>query len=353
MRPRPLAPALLCCLLAGTARAQLTAHAELGPAFFITRPRSTAYGPGAGLALRADHPVWRFVSAESSAALLVFSPAEGTPQPGTILALGAGLRLRPLELFSSLSPGARSAWAAGMVHGVGAGPLFRLGYEIGAGVDVLRVGNVTLGPCVRFVHVFQPDGPGTDSRDALALWGGVSLSLRVPASGPGSLGEAEVDSDGDGLPDARDRCPLGREVLNGLEDADGCPDQAEAAPVVERARIQIKAPVRLEPVRFAFGSAEIDRDSYPTLATAAKVIFLHPEIRRIRLDGHTDARERPELALRRAEAVRRHLIEVNGVEAELLQAVGRGAEVPESPGDTAEGRARNRRVELVIADRAD
>jgi hypothetical protein len=33
-----------------------------------------------------------------------------------------------------------------------------------------------------------------------------------------------VDSDRDGIPDVRDKCPNEPEVYNGLEDADGCPD---------------------------------------------------------------------------------------------------------------------------------
>jgi outer membrane protein OmpA-like peptidoglycan-associated protein len=39
----------------------------------------------------------------------------------------------------------------------------------------------------------------------------------------------EPDNDGDGLLDLADRCPLAAETLNGFEDDDGCPDQAPDA----------------------------------------------------------------------------------------------------------------------------
>jgi OOP family OmpA-OmpF porin len=51
--------------------------------------------------------------------------------------------------------------------------------------------------------------------------------------------------------------------------------------------------------------------------------------------------------------VRKHLIELNGVEADRLEAVGYGPDKPLAGNDTAEGRAQNRRVELVITERAD
>src|SRR5262245_37168564 len=126
--------ALLGCLVAGPARAQLTVHGEAGVGTYLSRPGSIDYWPGGVLAVRADHPMWRSLAAESSVSLLLFPPASsGTTDLGTILAFGVGVRLRPLETIEGLSPGARSAWAAGTVHGVGAGQFFRLGYELGAG----------------------------------------------------------------------------------------------------------------------------------------------------------------------------------------------------------------------------
>ncbi|HUT77289.1 MAG TPA: OmpA family protein, partial [Polyangia bacterium] len=70
---------------------------------------------------------------------------------------------------------------------------------------------------------------------------------------------------------------------------------------------------------------------------------------------HTDDRGKRDynvdLSERRAQSVRRYLIDV-GVEAGRLEAKGFGPEKPLAPNITAGGRARNRRVEFHITDRA-
>jgi OmpA-OmpF porin, OOP family len=53
------------------------------------------------------------------------------------------------------------------------------------------------------------------------------------------------------------------------------------------------------------------------------------------------------LSLRRAEAVVKELTTKYGIPAARLKAVGTGPVVPLAPNDTEEGRAKNRRVELV------
>ncbi len=69
------------------------------------------------------------------------------------------------------------------------------------------------------------------------------------------------------------------------------------------------------------------------------------------IEGHTDSVGSEEtnqrLSKERAEAVRDYLIS-QGVSAEQLSAVGKGESEPIATNDTPEGRANNRRVELVI-----
>ena len=69
------------------------------------------------------------------------------------------------------------------------------------------------------------------------------------------------------------------------------------------------------------------------------------------VEGHTDSRGSEQLNMRlsldRANAVREHLIS-RGIDPEHLRAVGRGEQEPLVSNDSAEGRANNRRVVLVI-----
>jgi len=85
-------------------------------------------------------------------------------------------------------------------------------------------------------------------------------------------------------------------------------------------------------------------------------------MRRMVIEGHTDSRgsaeENQRLSLARANAVRNHLI-TRGLDGALIEAVGVGSSRPVADNDSAEGRANNRRVEIVMrpaaqgADRAD
>ena len=69
------------------------------------------------------------------------------------------------------------------------------------------------------------------------------------------------------------------------------------------------------------------------------------------VEGHTDSRggdsANQALSLQRAEEVRNHLIS-QGIPSDKIRAVGRGEEVPVADNNTAEGRANNRRVELIV-----
>jgi len=75
----------------------------------------------------------------------------------------------------------------------------------------------------------------------------------------------------------------------------------------------------------------------------------------IRIEGHTDSRGTAStnqvLSQRRADAVRYALIAA-GVAANRISSVGLGEGQPVAGNDSEEGRARNRRVDVIIEERA-
>ncbi len=154
----------------------------------------------------------------------------------------------------------------------------------------------------------------------------------------------ELDNDNDGINDDIDDCPLEREVFNGVDDTDGCPDEGRV--VVEAQRIQI-----LDKIYFDTAKATIQPVSFSLLDEIAAVINNFPQLKKIRIEGHTDSdggdAYNLDLSQRRAEAVRVALIE-RGVSDARLVAVGFGEQQPVVPNDSAENKANNRRVEFII-----
>jgi OmpA-OmpF porin, OOP family len=108
--------------------------------------------------------------------------------------------------------------------------------------------------------------------------------------------------------------------------------------------------VLLRPVQFASDSAIILPASEPMLAELAELLQKQPELAQLEIQGHVDdanAAAAQTLSEQRAEAVRAWLVNA-GVASSRLQAVGYGATRPLVPNITAQNRARNRRIELLI-----
>jgi outer membrane protein OmpA-like peptidoglycan-associated protein len=106
-------------------------------------------------------------------------------------------------------------------------------------------------------------------------------------------------------------------------------------------------------IYFDFASDRIKKESEPVLAEIAAVMKQHPTWN-ISVEGHTDNiggdSYNLDLSQRRAAAVKQALIGRYGIEERRMQTAGFGMRVPKEPNDTIEGRARNRRVELVKRD---
>ncbi|WP_158617679.1 Ig-like domain-containing protein [Corallococcus sp. CA049B] len=156
----------------------------------------------------------------------------------------------------------------------------------------------------------------------------------------------DPDNDKDGIPDTEDQCPLEAEVINGVKDEDGCPDKGASKVRLEGTRIVI-----LDKVYFATGKDVILDRSFPLLSQVASLLRTHPELERVRVEGHTDSQgddaKNLDLSQRRADTVVSWLQKA-GIAAERLEAVGQGETKPVDTNDTAKGRENNRRVEFNV-----
>ncbi len=103
-------------------------------------------------------------------------------------------------------------------------------------------------------------------------------------------------------------------------------------------------------IYFSFNSDAIREESEPTLKEIAEVLRRHAGWT-LRVGGHTDGvggdQYNLDLSRRRAAAVRDALMKRYAIDGGRLAAAGFGKSQPKDTNETLEGRARNRRVELV------
>jgi OmpA-OmpF porin, OOP family len=184
------------------------------------------------------------------------------------------------------------------------------------------------------------------------------------------------DKDGDGILDADDACVDVKGIktddpkTNGcppdpdrdkdgiLNDVDACPDEPGKADPDPKKNGCPKAFVQAgqikitEQVKFKTGSAQIEgKASDEVLNAVVTVLKAHPEIKKIRVEGHTDnvgnAANNKKLSDGRAGSVVKWLI-AHGVGKDTLSSQGFGQEKPIDSNATPEGRTNNRRVEFHI-----
>ncbi|HTL10587.1 MAG TPA: OmpA family protein [Chitinophagaceae bacterium] len=175
------------------------------------------------------------------------------------------------------------------------------------------------------------------------------------------------DTDQDGVNDEADKCPAiaGLAKYNGCpvpdtdkdgvnDEADKCPDVAGAAenngcPLIKE---EMKKQVNLaaENIFFALNSAALLPKSYEALQTVANLLKENPALQLV-VNGYTDntgtAAANMSMSARRAKAVKDYLV-ANGVDATRITANGFGQSNPLADNATAEGRTKNRRVELKL-----
>ncbi|MCL2284413.1 MAG: OmpA family protein [Fibromonadales bacterium] len=106
-------------------------------------------------------------------------------------------------------------------------------------------------------------------------------------------------------------------------------------------------------ILFETGKANLKEELKLNLAEIAAILKSLLSESKIEIEGHTDnvgsAATNQKLSEQRANAVMQYLVE-RGVEQKQLKAVGYGLTKPIADNKTKEGKAKNRRVELIIKD---
>lgn len=145
------------------------------------------------------------------------------------------------------------------------------------------------------------------------------------------------DSDGDGVSDIDDECPY----VKGNPRSKGCPKNAKenSDPLLPG-----------ETVYFEFDKTNL-LPQYRILLEQLARRLANSNGYRLLVAGHTDEEGTNEynyqLGLQRAQVVRDFLI-LKGVPASAIEIISYGELIPAAPNDTESGRARNRRVEVVV-----
>lgn len=189
----------------------------------------------------------------------------------------------------------------------------------------------------------------------------------------------ELDNDGDDILDVDDECPEDPEDFDLFEDEDGCPeadndgdrildvddecpnqpedfdndrddDGCPEEPEMEFTRVTDDRIEISEQIHFAHDSDEILPDSFPILDEIAIILDDYPTME-IRIEGHTDSSGSSRYNLQlsdRRASSVRSYLIRAGISPHRMVSVGFGEERPIASNDTDLGRAANRRVEFHI-----
>jgi OmpA-OmpF porin, OOP family len=130
------------------------------------------------------------------------------------------------------------------------------------------------------------------------------------------------------------------------------PPQRQLTTEADQCQTKLREALRNGIINFERAKANLTPDSAQTLDRIAQIVRQCPRVR-IEIEGHTDAEGTPErnqrLSDRRANSVQQYLVRA-GVDNGMLSSNGYGETRPIAPNDTAENRARNRRIEFTVSE---
>ena len=188
-----------------------------------------------------------------------------------------------------------------------------------------HIGNEENGGCP-----IDSDNDGVfDSNDKCPELAGIKDNAGCPA-----------DADGDGVYDINDKCP----DLFGDAEKNGCPE----AKLSEAERALLAS--AMKSVEFKTGSADLKSSSTAVLNKVATLMKKYPNYK-LDINGHTDNVGDPAknlgLSKSRAQSCVAYLQSI-GIPKQRISFKGYGSKQPIDSNDTADGRARNRRVEFKL-----
>ena len=213
---------------------------------------------------------------------------------------------------------------------------------------------------------------GCNDQDADGIWDHIDVCPSLPGKVENQGCPVEIpgiDSDRDGVPDRFDKCIY----IKGLEEFNGCPDTdgdgisdlRDECPYLKGSRAwngcpgnPVKETLRSTTnlsnnvVEFATNQYYISSNYRSLLNQIAEKLNQKSHYQLV-IEGHTDnegnATYNFQLSQRRANAVRDYMI-ARGVRPEAIEVYHYGENKPKTGNESESGKARNRRVELIIFD---
>jgi OOP family OmpA-OmpF porin len=194
--------------------------------------------------------------------------------------------------------------------------------------DLLLIGTTTV------ILGLSALNAGAEERNVRSTYGrALTSSGDCVKSVAGAENLCVRDSDGDGVPDDRDKCPG---TPKGMKvDINGC-----------------IAEIKVPDVLFDFNSATLKPGFGDMLDGLYREYKGQVRPDRIIITGHTDSvgseRYNQKLSMKRAMAVKHHMVSIGGIDRNIIETLGAGESLPIADNETEEGRAQNRRVIIKV-----
>lgn len=184
----------------------------------------------------------------------------------------------------------------------------------------------------------------TGDADGDGVIDGVDTCPETPKGATVDVAGCPRDSDRDGVYDGLDKCPdtpAGARVWK-----DGCPMTEAQQEFLDTGVFSTTEIV------FETGKADIKPQSEEVLGKIGAFLAAHNEIK-VEVGGHTDSQgseaNNQTLSEQRATAIEQYLlVKFPAIQRDQLTSKGYGESTPVASNDTAEGRAKNRRVEFKL-----